>query len=154
MLVPWTPLRPSRRERAVLRIGALLAVATSALLLVGAVRADPFDDLVAAAAFLALLAGAVAGRSRPCTPLEVGVDRSGALTVRRADEAANLTEHGLQCVFAAPWLITLKGGTIWIPIWPDSVPGNTYRRLWVHIRWGSGRHPADLPAGIAPGQPE
>ncbi|MGB2818975.1 MAG: hypothetical protein WBC37_17320 [Burkholderiaceae bacterium] len=154
MLVPWTPLTPSRCERAVRRTGVFLAVATSATLLVAAARDEAFDAFLVAVAVLALLAGAVAGRSRPPARLEVGVDRSGALAVRRADDAESVPEHGLQCVFAAPWLITLRRGTILIPIWPDSVPGNTYRRLWVHIRWGSGRQPADLPAGIAPGQPE
>jgi hypothetical protein len=154
VLVPWTPLTPSRRERAVRRAGVFLAVATSVTLAVAAARADAFDAFLTAAAALALLAGAVAGRPRPPAPLEVGVDRSGALAVRRADDAESVPEHGLQCVFAAPWLITLRRGTIWIPIWPDSVPGNSYRRLWVHIRWRSGRPPADLPAGIAPDQTE
>lgn len=126
---------------------------TSAALLLAAVRSDPFDPFPAIAAVLAFLAGAWAGRAISPEPLEVGVDRAGSLTVRRPADLGSLQEH-MQCVFAAPWLITLKRGTMWIPIWPDSVPRKTYRRLWVHVRWSSGRQRADLPAATAPGQPE
>jgi hypothetical protein len=126
---------------------------TAAALLLATVRSDPFDPFPAIAAALAFLAGAWAGRADSPEPLEVGVDRVGSLTVRRTGDLGSVPVH-LRCVFAAPWLITLKRGTMWIPIWPDSVPGNTYRRLWVHVRWSSGRQPADLPAGGAPGQRE
>ena len=126
---------------------------TSVALLLAAVRADPFDPYPAIAAVLAFLAGAWAGRANSPGLLEVGVDQDGSLTVRRPADLGSAPEH-LRCVFAAPWLITLKRGTMWIPIWPDSVPANTYRRLWVHVRWSSGRERADLPAGTAPGLPE
>ncbi|MGZ8253861.1 MAG: hypothetical protein ACXWVT_03345, partial [Burkholderiaceae bacterium] len=138
MLVPWTPLTPSRLERSVRRIGLCLAFATSAALIVATARSQPFEPLLAITALLTVLAGAFAARPTPPNSIEVGVDRFGALAVRRAASLDNVPEHGLHCVFAAPWLITLKCGTMLIPIWPDSVPGNTYRRLWVHIRWGSG----------------
>ena len=150
MLVPWTPLTPSRGEQAARRAGVCLALATSAALVFAAARGEAFDPFLGLAALLALVAGVAAARSSPADPIEVGVDRSGALTVRRVTAIDNTPEYGLRCVFAAPWLITLKCGTMLLPIWPDSVPGNTYRRLWVHIRWGSGRQPADR-AGIAPG---
>ena len=154
MLVPWTPLTPSRRERVVRRIGAALGWATSAALLLAAARQEPFEPFLGIAALLALLAGGLASRRASTGPIEVGVDRSGALTARRGTAPDGAPEPGLRCVFAAPWLITLKRGTMCISIWPDSVPGNTYRRLWVHIRWSSGRQPGDLPAGTVPGQPE
>jgi hypothetical protein len=153
VLVPWTPLAPSRLERVVRRIGASLALAAGVALLLAAAREEAFDPVLALAALLALLGGAFAIRSAPAELFEVGVDRVGALTVRQGTAVDDWPEQGLQCVFAAPWLITLRRGTMLIPIWPDSVPGNAYRRLWVHIRWGSGRQPADLPAGSAPGQP-
>jgi hypothetical protein len=154
VLVPWTPLTPSRRERAVRRLGVAASLATAAALLGAAVGGEALDPLPASAALLALLAGVFAARSTPTGPIEVGVDRSGALTVRGATGCIDAPEHRLKCVFAAPWLITVKRGTMLIPIWPDSVPGNAYRRLWVHVRWGAGRQPADRPARIAPGQPE
>lgn len=124
-----------------------------AVALLAAAFGEAVDPVPAIAALLALLAGGLAARSTAAGTMEVGVDRFGALTVRRGTPDDNAVEQELRCVFAAPWLITLKRGTMLIPIWPDSVPGNTYRRLWVHIRWGSGR-PAGLPAGSAPGQPE
>jgi hypothetical protein len=154
VLVPWTPLTPSRRERAVRRLGVAALLAAAAALLAAVAGGEALDPWPAGAALLALLAGVFAARSTATDPIEVGVDRSGALTVRGAADGISGPEHGVQCVFAAPWLITLKRDTMLIPIWPDSVPVNTYRRLWVHVRWGAGRQPADLPARIAPGQPE
>jgi hypothetical protein len=154
VLVPWTPLAPSRRERAIRRIGVAAVLATAAGLLAAAAGEEALDPLPAGAALLALLAGIFAARSTPAEPIEVGVDRLGALTVRGVTGCIDAPEHGVQCVFAAPWLITLKCGTMLIAIWPDSVPGNAFRRLWVHVRWGAGRQPADRPARIAPGQPE
>jgi hypothetical protein len=153
VLVPWTPLTPSRRERAVRRIGVALGLATSSALLVAASRSEPLDPFLGVAALLALLGSVLAGRAAPTgSPIEVAIDQSGVLAVRRVVDTGS--EPGVQCVFHAPWLITLKRGTMLIPIWPDAVPGNTYRRLWVHVRWGAGQQPANLPARIAPGKPE
>lgn len=120
-------------------------------LLVAALQAQPPSLLLLAAALLTAVACAAATRLPRRAPIEVGVDDGGRLVARRIDAADAGPEHGLQCIFAAPWLITLGSGTMCVPIWPDSVPGNTFRRLWVHIRWSSGRQPVDLPAATAPG---
>jgi hypothetical protein len=42
----------------------------------------------------------------------------------------------VKMAFAAPWLISLRRGTMLVAIWPDSLPQSTYRQLWVHLRWG------------------
>jgi hypothetical protein len=132
----------------------LLALAAAVALLGGSARADALDPIVVIAALLALLAGVVANLPVATDPIEVGIDHAGALTLRRGNTADRGPEPESRCVFATPWLITIKRGTMLVPIWPDAVPGNTYRRLWVHIRWSSGRQPAGLPSGGAPGRPE
>lgn len=151
--MPWTPLSPSRTERVVRQVARALALAAGAALMVAAHRVDPVDPFLGCAALLSILVGLIV-RPSVRRAIEVGVDRHGRVTARPAGKSRETLEQELQCVYAAPWLITLKRGTMWIPIWPDSVPGNTFRRLWVHIRWSSGRQPADLPAATAPGQPE
>lgn len=70
---------------------------------------------------------------RPDERWEVAIDRDGAVLLRDVDSA----ESGsvLRAVFGAPWLITFKGGTIWLAVWPDSLPADAFRRLWVTTRW-------------------
>ena len=152
MLVPWTPLSPSRREQGLRRWALALALASAVMLGIAACIADPIDPwrLVLAATVLAL--GVRAMRLRGSASIDVAVDGRGQVRARWPGVNGPV-ERGLQCVFAAPWLITLKCGTMWLPLWPDSVPGTTYRRLWVHIRWSSGRPPAEPHARSAPGRP-
>lgn len=131
----------------------MLGAAAAASMLIAAWGAWPADPMLLTVAALAAAGALVAGR-RPAAPdLEIGVDARGRLVARRG-RAADPLEQGLQCVFAAPWLITLRSGTMWVPIWADAVPGNTFRRLWVHIRWNSARQPVDFPPGPAPDQPK
>jgi hypothetical protein len=113
----------------------------------------PSGDVEPAPLLCALLAGVagVAGaRSRPSPVVEIAVDDAGALVVRAPNPGDERPEHRLPCVFAAPWLITLRRGTMWVRIWPDSLPGYAFRRFWVHIRWKPGRQPADRTAATAP----
>lgn len=143
MLVPWTPLAPSRREQALRRtalVGVLLAGGVAALAALQAVDTAWLPALLAVAA----PAFALAAARRPARPaLEVAVDGDGRLAVRRADRADGHPEQGLHCVFAARWLITLRAGTMLIAVWPDAVPDPIFRRLWVHVRWNPGRDRAN-----------
>ena len=131
----------------------MLGAAAAASLLIAASGAQPADPMLLPAAALAAAGAFFAGRRRAAPDIEVGVDARGRLRARDG-RAPEPVDRGLQCVFAAPWLITLRSGTMWVPIWPEAVPGNTFRRLWVHIRWSSGRHPADVPPATVPGQPK
>jgi hypothetical protein len=132
-------LSPSRRERSVRRVACTAALLSGVLLLVAAGRAEPFEPLLALTGLLAGAMGVVAARGRDPAVDEVGIDRHGRLAVRRIDRPGGSPEHAARCLFAAPWLITIKVGSIWVPIWPDSVPASTFRRLWVHVRWSSCR---------------
>jgi len=152
VLVPWTPLSLSRRERNLRRLAQALAGAAAVALLLAAWRDGPADPAALVGALAALAMAVLAGRTDRGPALEVGVDASGALAVRHATEDGRRLERGLQCVFAAPWLITARHGTMWVRIWPDSLPGSAFRRFWVHVRWNTGRQPADASAPAAPGR--
>ena len=118
-----------------------------------AMRDGSIDPVPALAALLAAVGGLLAGRPALREPIEIGVDDSGGIALRRVIGTGGSTDQRLQCVFAAPWLITLKSGTMWVCIWPDSVPGNLFRRFWVHVRWNPGRQPADRTGATAPVPP-
>jgi hypothetical protein len=131
----------------------VLGWSTATALAVAAIRDGSIDPVPTLAALLAAAGGLLAGRPALREPIEIGVDDSGCIALRRVARAGDSPEQGLRCVFAAPWLITLKSGTIWVPIWPDSVPGNLFRRFWVHVRWNPGRQPADRTRATAPVPP-
>jgi hypothetical protein len=152
VLVAWTPLAPSRREQVLRRCAQAAACVAAAALLGAASAADPFDRLAALGALPAALAAVAAGRAARRRPVEVGVDRGGRLVMRAIDAGDRDAVQRLQCVFAAPWLITLGSGSTWVPIWPDSVPADAFRRFWVHIRWSAGEPLPD--PGSLPGQPK
>jgi hypothetical protein len=153
VLVAWTTLSPSRREQGLRRVAKALGWSTAAVLSGAAIRDGSIDPVPAVSALLAAAGGLLAGHPAPREPLEIGVHDSGCIAVRRVVGSADSSEQRLQCVFAARWLITLKSGTMWFCIWPDSVPGNLFRRFWVHVRWNLGRQPADRTGATAPVPP-
>ncbi len=141
MLVPWTALQRSSRARRWRLVGLGLALASSLALLIAAVTAAPFDPALALLAAIAVCAAWASTRGRVCAPLQVGVSPLGEIGVRERDAAPSDTSPAgplppVHIVFMSTWLISLRRGTMLIPIWPDSVPQSTYRRLSVHLRWG------------------
>jgi hypothetical protein len=148
VLVPWTPLQPSRRELRWRRVGAAVAGAGALALGYAALRAATFDPRLAAVAIGASVVAALALRVRRGA-FEVGVDVGGRPVVRRlAGGTADGQLRRARCLYAAPWLITLGSATNYITIWPDSVPQDTYRRLWVCVRWGTRGAAGDSAATI------
>ena len=145
MILGWTVLRPSVRERW-LRLAALvIALAITCALTLVALLADPrhpgrlWAAVVGCAALAAFIAWRLPRGDRPL--LEVAVDAHGAPLLRATPRVA---EGGAMdgapvagCVFAAPWLITLRRGALRAPIWPDSMPADAFRRLYACVRWGS-----------------
>jgi hypothetical protein len=152
VLVAWTPLSPSRREQALRRAARALGCAASVALVGAAFRAGSIEPLAALAALLAATGGWMAGRPVKEAPIDIGIDDTGCIAARRLTTTDETTEH-LRCVFAAPWLITLESNTLRVRLWPDSVPGNIFRCLWVHIRWNPDRQPADRAGVTAPVPP-
>ncbi len=138
MLVPWTPLQPSARARHLRRAAACIALASASALLAAALHAAPVDARLFALAIVAGVAVVAVLPDRTDRGLEIGVSSLGGVMVRSRDpaDADAAPSHLARIVFAAPWLISLRSGTMLIPIWPDSLPLSTYRRLWVHHRWG------------------
>lgn len=70
---------------------------------------------------------------------QLAIADGGRVVGRAADSDP---ERHLQCLFASTWLITLRVGTDIVPVWPDSLPPDSYRRLWVHLRWTHPGSPA------------
>ncbi len=138
MLLPWTTLQPSPRARQWRRVGLGIAVVSCAALLAAAFASDPFNPTPAGLAGIAGLAAWLTTRARAGGPFEVGVSSLGEIRLRERDPALPEASGSAAAsvAFAAPWLISLRRGTMLLAIWPDSLPRSTYRRLWVHLRWG------------------
>jgi hypothetical protein len=135
-------------------VARALGWSTAAVLIGAAVRNGSIEAVPALAALLSAVGGHMAGRRPPRELIEIGVDDDGGMTVRGGATGARVpAEQRARCVFAAPWLITLKGGTMCFRVWPDSVPGNVFRRLWVYVRWNPGRQSADRSGATAPAPP-
>ena len=150
MILPWTRLNPSARERRWRLIGLAGAVAVSVLLAYFALFRDPRRPIVVwigCAASVAALAF-VASRFRTGPACEVSVDTRGVIRLRRTADLPQVeSDRPPRLIFAAPWLITLVQGTMSVAIWPDSLPSDAYRRLWACVRWGrQGSAPADADA--------
>ncbi len=141
LLVPWTALQPSSRARRWRHVGLGIALASFLALLIAAVSSAPFAPALALLAAVAAIAAWASTRARIAAPLEIGVSSVGEIRVRERDSAPSTVAPAspappVHIAFASTWLISLRRGTMLIPIWPDSLPQSTYRQLWVHLRWG------------------
>jgi hypothetical protein len=144
VILSWTVLQPSARERR-LWLAAVVATGASACVLAVAVPvADPRHPghlwsaaLVSAAASVWALV-----RARPSSggSREVKIDADGSIWTRIQAGASN-SECESRCVFAAPWLITLRCGAMLVAVWPDSLPSDAFRRLHACARWSGSAGP-------------
>lgn len=147
MILNWTALRPSARERRWRRAGLAVTFAIMSLLLWATIAGDPrHPELLWAALALAVAILAVAARRADRNAArEICIGRDGVIRLRDP-----LVPSGpvvaLDCVFRAPWLITLAHGTMWLSVWPDSLPSDAFRRLWVCVRWGRPTRKASIAA--------
>lgn len=147
MILGWTVLRPSARERR-LRLAAVAAAAlTGAALLAAALLADPRHPVsVWSAAFFAVAATASAVFSlkrASVRRVEVAIRHDGTLLARKQDTPESAPQKLPRIVFVAPWLVTLRCGATLVPIWPDSVGSEAFRRLHACARWARMPDPAD-----------
>ncbi len=120
-----------------------MAVATcglvAALLTIAALELDPRHPLRVGAAAALAVAATLWGIRKLRNPvsalaeLQIGAD--GCIRLRDARGGPGTTEQKVKCVFAAPWLITLRSGSKFIRLWPDSLPPETFRRVYACIRW-------------------
>ena len=131
MLVPWSVLRPSLQARRVRRIGYAIGGVSSVVLFSAALVAEPFDATrLLLAVCVAILCLLVALHVPHRKALEIGVAPNGEIKLRecRSSDGADLGEGEpagsmpLRVSFAAPWLISLRSGTMFVPIWPDCLP--------------------------------
>jgi hypothetical protein len=136
VILGWTDLQPSVRERQLRLAGALGALICTLLMLAAAAFADPRRpwQIWSAAAIAAAATAFAFGRLRPPPRASaLAIDADGDAWLRRmpAPEGA----AAARCGFAAPWLITLRCGTMWVAIWPDSLPTEAFRRLSACAQW-------------------
>jgi hypothetical protein len=154
LLVPWTTLQPSSRARRWRRVGLAIALTSCGALLAAAFASEPFSPILVLVAGVGGLGAWVATLGRSNRRFEVGVSSLGEVMLRQRDGAGlaapdSGSARTIQVAFASPWLISLRRGTMLVAIWPDSLPQSTYRRLWVHLRWGRAM-PSDDDRGAAP----
>jgi hypothetical protein len=135
--LPWTVLQPSARERRWLQVARFGAIAGAGASITALLASEPPAPWAACVVLLAVLGLVLLPRRRSAWQLAIADD--GRVVGRAAD---NAPERRLQCLFASTWLITLRVGTEVVPVWPDSLPTDSYRRLWVHLRWTHAGSPA------------
>lgn len=133
--MPWTALQTSLRERRWRHVGQAVALVALLVSLIAAARAVP-PNLVLAASVLAI-AAVIVGWPRPRRRWEIAVTGDGTVVARRPQIIASVDRP--DCVFASTWLITLRARCTLIAVWPDSLPRDVYRRLWVTLRWHMNR---------------
>ncbi|HQR21679.1 MAG TPA: hypothetical protein PKV98_12475 [Burkholderiaceae bacterium] len=139
MILGWTVLQPSARERRLWLMAAVAAAAVAVLLATVMWSAEPrHPGRLGVAAVASACAAAWAVRSvrrKPDRHTEVAVGHDGMLHMRRAGTTEPDRPDAAHCVFVAPWLITLRCGAILVAIWPDSLPSDAFRRLHACARW-------------------
>jgi len=154
VILGWTVLRPSARERRLWLVAVAAAGTISAALLAAATLADPRHPVsVWSAAIVSGAAAAwtaIASQGALRRRFEVAIGADGGLLARRVDASETTPQHLSRTVFISPWLITLRCGATLIPIWPDSVDTETFRRLVACARWAGMADPAG--AGIQDSQ--
>jgi hypothetical protein len=135
--LPWTVLQPSARERRWLQVARFGAIVGAGVSIAALLTSEPRAPWAAGVVLLAALGLVFFPRRRSAWQLAIADD--GRVMGRAAD---NAPERRLQCLFASTWLITLRVGTEVVAVWPDSLPADFYRRLWVHLRWTRAESPA------------
>ena len=138
MLLGWTVLRPSKREKRWLQLATATCALVAALLTVAALALDPRHPLrVGTAALFALVAALWGGRqlaAKGAATTEVRI-RDGRVLLREKGTELEAREEVARCVFAAPWLITFRFGSNYVRLWPDSLPADAFRRVHACVRW-------------------
>jgi hypothetical protein len=146
VILGWTVLQPSVRERRLWLAAIAAAAAVAAVLVIAALALDPRHPVrLWGAAWIALVAagwgvrraGQAGGRRA-----EVSVASDGTVQARLLNGQADVLGGAARCVFVAPWLITLKSGAMLVPVWPDALSPDAFRRLHACARWGVSGGPA------------
>ena len=66
---------------------------------------------------------------------EISISDDGSFMMRGTAPGQNELTVSARCVFVARWLITMRCGAILVPVWPDSLPQEAYRRLHACALW-------------------
>jgi len=145
-------LEPSRLARRWRNVARAIGAATALALLGAALASRPFGVFPALLAAIAAVFTWASTRERSA-PFEIGVTDGGEIRLRQVSssgrssasaaggqvadgQSTEVQATDVQAAFASPWLISLRNGTMLIPIWPDSLPANVFRHIRVHLLWG------------------
>jgi hypothetical protein len=118
-----------------MQVGVAIAAVSSVALAAAALISRSFNASLALLATLTALAGWIVAARSTTHSFEVSVASDGEVRIRDRG-SPNADPLPVSVSFAAPWLISLRCGTMLIPIWPDSLPSSVFRQLWIHLRWG------------------
>ena len=149
MILGWTVLQPSARERRLWLAAIAAATSIAMVLAIAALALDPRHParlwVAAGIAVVAAGWGVRGARQAAGRRTEVSVASDGAVLARPLNGRADAPEAESRCVFVAPWLITLKSGGMLVPVWPDALSPDAFRRLHACARWAgtSGQTKAD-----------
>jgi hypothetical protein len=140
LIQAWTVLQPSAREWRLWAVAVAAGVASSMVLIYGALAMDPrHPGRTGTAAALAAAAVAVAAamrRSYAQGTRELRIAADGVPWIRAQPSAGRAADESpARPVFVAPWLITLRSDATWVAVWPDSLPPDAFRRLHGCVRW-------------------
>lgn len=152
MILGWSVLQPSVRERR-LWLAAAAALCASAIgLALAAALSDPRHPgqvwLAAATSAMAAAWSMRAGSKVFEASHEISILDDGTFMMRAIASGSNDPASTACCVFVASWLITMRCGAILVPVWPDSLPPEAFRRLhacalWAGAAGGAGGIPTD-----------
>lgn len=146
MILGWTVLRPSARERWLRRAARVAAGATAIGLSGAALLADPRHPvalwLAVVAAWLLLVSSLVEVGSQQRG--ELSIDDEGVVLYRQPADGSKAPVPA-RGVFVDQWLITLRVGAMWVPVWPDALPAEAFRRLQACVRWSTATAAPDTP---------
>jgi hypothetical protein len=153
VIVGWSVLRPSARERRLRQAAVATLVGAALGLILAALLYDPrHPQRLWASAGLSLVAagwGWHAGRHWGSV-LELAVHDAGAVMMRVAGDGPAGPEAPADVVFASPWLITLRYDAMFVPVWADALECDAFRRLHACARWAAvGRQAAVTDTGYA-----
>jgi len=139
VIIGWTVLQRSKRERQLWSAAAIFMIVCCGALVFAALMRDPRQGL---AVWTAVLLSATAAiwtvRSVPRSEpgLEIAIGRMARYRCGAA-AVAPMSRRRRHTAYVAPWLITLRCGGVVLPIWPDSLPAPAFRRLHACTRWDS-----------------
>ncbi len=129
---PWATLRRSKRGRGLAALALLLTAAAFIAACLSELISPAPPRFAAAAATLTAFGLGLRQWRRPGPAEQLRLTADARILARTdpASEPRPLSVH-----FVAPWLIVLGDSASVLPVWPDCLGADEFRRLAVACRW-------------------